>query len=356
MGAVAFEQSLKLVKAVDTRSDFASYVPRDGISLDFLLQHLADAKLGSNPIQSMYDLEQYVLQQTKRWHCSFSELLRCHPSHKRAVVDKAEFFVSFAYSTDFETILSALDKFRRKQRGAEDMFVWNSIFAVNQHFGRSKEEKLTAPVIYPKGWFKDAFQQCIPSIGNVLFVMSPLEKPVALQRLWCIYELYLTILDENCTLDVILSETDEEYLISNLLVSSESILAYISAVRAENAVSSNPDQEKKLRAQIESFAGGYSAINESIQDRLREWFAYAATQYIQDQKAEYKREDMAKYLELLGTVTKMFVEAGRFDDASPLANERLAECRTHYGNEHAECVSLSSSRYIHELILGRPWR
>ena len=333
-----FEESLKLIKSVETRRDFATYVPRDGASLNFLLEHLANTKLGNNknraPIKTMYDLEAYVLQLTSRWHCSFTELLKEHPVHKRAVVDTATYFVSFAYATDLETILSALDKFRRKQR-ADDLFVWISILSINQHFGREKGE--SAAVVYPKSWFKKAFKECIPAIKNVLFVMSPLANPVALQRLWCIYELYLSVSNRNCTLDVVLSEEDEQYLINNLLRDSQSILDYINGVNAEKAKSSNPAQEQKLREQIEKIPGLYGAIDEAVREKLRGWFVLAATGYIEAKKEDYKK-DRPKYIQLLRMVAKMLDESGRLDQAFPLQNEDLAECRAYYGNEHQECV------------------
>ena len=331
--AAVFEESLKLVKSVESRKDFATFVPRDGISLDFLLKNLADAKLENKPIKSSYDLEAYVLQHTVKWHCSFAEMLKSHPTHSAAVVDKANYFVSFAYSTDFETVLSALDKFRRKSnRGAnKDIFVWNSIFSINQHFGRNAKEKLTAPVAYPKGWFKNAFEKCIPDIGNVLFVMSPLAEPVALKRLWCIYELYLTISNDKCTLDVILSEDDEQNLVDNLLEDSQSILNFIKGIEAEKATSSNPNQEQKLRKEIINV--GYARIDESIRDRLREWFAHAATGYIAARKEEY-RKDRHKYIQLLRMVAKMLFESSKFAEALQLAKEDLEECRTCYGSEH----------------------
>ena len=336
-----FEESLKLIKSVQTRRNFATHVPRDGISLNFLLEHLAHAKFrntkrnsASTSVETMYDLEAHVLELTASWNCSFTELLREHPTHKQAVVDSATYFVSFAYATELETMLSALDRFRRKLR-AEDIFVWISILSINQHFGREEGEK--AAVVYPKSWFKKAFKECIPAIKNVLFVMSPLAQPVALQRLWCVYELYLSVSNKICTLDVILSEKDEQYLIANLLHDSQSILTYINGVNAEKAESSNPLQEEKLREQIEQIPRSYNAIDEAVRDRLREWFAHAATGYIEERKEEYKK-DRPEYINLLATVAKMLDEAGRLDEAFPLKSECLAECKEYYGNEHQKCV------------------
>ena len=326
---MAFEESFKVVTSVEGRRDFATYVPRDGISLKFLLKHIAGAK----DVKDMYDLENYVLGITRPWHCSLTELLKNHPSYKdTAVVERATYFISFAYSTDFETILSALEKYMLKE-GGEDIFVWISIFSINQHFGRTEGEE--APVVYPKGWFKKAFKECIPAIKNVLFVMSPLAKPVALQRLWCIYELYLSVSNENCTLDVILSEEDEQYFISNLIKDKDSILEYINGVDAESAKSSNPDQEQKLRDQIMALEDGYNTIDKSVRDALRAWFAVSANGYIEANKEEYKKQK-AEYVTLLSTVGSLFSELGKHEESERISVEALFECIQAFGNESEE--------------------
>ena len=325
---MSFEESLKVVTSVEGRRDFATYVPRDGISLKFLLQHFE----GKKDIKDMYDLENYVLGITRPWHCSLTELLKNHPSYKdTAVVERATYFVSFAYSTELETILSALENYRQKE-GGKDIFVWISIFSINQHFGRTEGED--APVEYPKGWFKKAFKECIPALKNVLFVMSPLKKPVALQRLWCIYELYLSVSDESCNLDVIMSSEDEKYFIDNLLEdkSTGSILEYISNVNARSARSSNPDQEQKLRDQIELLDGGYSTIDKGVRDALRAWFAVTARRYIEANKEEYIKQK-GRYITLIRTVALLLLELGKHEDSETLGIEALYLSVEHYGNE-----------------------
>ena len=323
-----FEESLKTVKPFQARRDFSDYVPRAGISLKFILKHLSDIP----GVESMYDLEAYVLKLTQRHHCSVTELLAQHSSYQISVVDTASYFVSFAYSTSYATILDALDKFMRKT-GAEDIFVWISIFSINQHFGRGEQEN--APVEYPKGWFKDAFEKIIPAIKNVLFVMSPLRQPVALQRLWCIYELYLTVLYPGCTLDVCLSEEDEQFFMQNLVKDTESILEYIDKVNAQQALSSNPKQEEKLRRRIEQIDGQYETINSKVRDKLRLWFAQVAKLFIKTNKQTYQK-DKARYIQLIRMVGKLFAELGRFEDAEPLKLEDLYESLGFYGSEHFE--------------------
>ena len=109
------------------------------------------------------------------------------------------------------------------------------------------------------------------------------------ERLRCIYDQYLSVSNKICTVDVVLSDDDEHYLIDNLLEDSQVILKYISSVNAKEAKeakSSNPNQEDKLRKEIVKV--GYARIDESIRDRLREWFAHAATGYIKARKEEFK--------------------------------------------------------------------
>lgn len=323
-----FSESFKTIKPFSARTDFVDYVPTQGLSLEFILKHMSDLQ----GVETMYDLEQYVVEQTRRFNCSFVEMLQEHEVYKEFVTEKATFFVSFAYSSQFHTILSALDKHRRKI-GVKDIDVWISIFTINQHFGRGNEQ--VAPIIYPKSWFKKAFEISIASIKNVLFVLSPLAMPVALQRLWCIYELYLTVLYDECSLDVCLSESDEEAFMKGLLEDTESILEYINGINAEQAKSSNPAQEAKLRNRMETMPGGYEKIDTEVREKLRLWFADTAKGFIDLNKEEYSN-DKAKYIRLLRMVGKMLEEAGRYDAAEPLCYEALYESLGFYGSDNEE--------------------
>lgn len=339
---MSLEESLKTVKPFTARTDFTEHVPREGISLQFILKYFGDLA----NVRTMYDLEEYILKITKKNHCSFAELLQHHEAHKHAVVGSAKYFVSFAYSTEMETILDALEKYRRKV-AAEDLYVWISILTVNQHFGRSEGEE--AAIEYPKSWFKNAFETCISSIQNVLFIMSPIAQPVALQRLWCIYELYLTVLYPTSVLDVCLAEDDESEFMTGLLSNTESLLEYINGVNAEKAKSSNPAQEAKLRARIEAMPGGYEKINTEVREKLRLWFAHTAQSFIEVNKQEYVK-DKARYINLVLMVGKMFLETGKLVDAEPLLHEALREAKAHYGNDHRECVfSADHALAVHKI-------
>lgn len=335
MAATDFEEKLKLVKSVQSAKDFATRVPRHGVSLNFLQQHLSGAKLGGERVKTMYDLERYVLTLTERWGCTFAEMLKEVPGYAEAVADAPTYFITCAYSTDLEVVLSAIDRYTRKE-GREDSFVWISFLSLNMHFGKTKGEQ-TAAVVCPESWFnKKDLKVCLEVAQNLLLVMSPLAKPVALQRLWCVYELWLALSTEHCTVHVILSEEDEQYLMNHLLEDSSVVLRYIESVDVKTAKSSSPYQKEKLRREIESIAG-YYATNYAMRKVLRKWFVNTATTYIGVMKETYK-QNMPMYIKLLRTVAELFHGLGHRGKAEDMAEEVLSESREYYKKDDPECV------------------
>lgn len=319
-----FEEKLAAVEPFQPRTDFATYVPTHGVSLN-LLQSLGDTA----QLNTMEDLETYVINLTARHHCSFAELLLQHPAYCGAVVPTAEYFVSFAYKTKFATFVDALENFRRKIE-KEDITVWISILSVNQHFARGDGE--AAPVQYPPSWFKNAFETSIGRINRVLFVLTPITDPLALKRLWCIYELYLAVRSKHCTLEICLSTEDQLRFVHGIMKDTNSILKYIQAIDSKSA-GAHPDKEKNLRARIEEIPGKYYTLDNAVRNKLRNWFAYAAQAYIQA-RGKPTRDEMEGYIELLKVVSKLFIEMRNDKEAEPLCYQALERCLEFYGNEH----------------------
>lgn len=324
---MAMDEMFKTVKPFSVRTDFTDFVPTDGVSVKFIVKHLT-ALTG---VHTMRDLEGSVMQTTKRFSSSFTELLGNHEQFKESVVESADYFVSFAYDTKLETLVDGLERFRKKAE-VDDIFVWISILSVNQHFGRKAGE--VAPIVYPKSWFKNAFEKTISTIQNVLFILTPIKNPIALQRLWCIYELYLAEAIKGCTLDVCLSEEDEDTFIDGILQDTTSILQYFDAIDAEKAKAS-PDQETRLRKRIEEIPGSYATLNSNVRDRLRAWFAHASTSYLEEKKATLQK-DQVRYISLLTVVGKLHGELGNYKKAAKIASEALEISLEYYGEEHKE--------------------
>lgn len=320
-------EALNAVTHVPVRTDFKDYVPTHGVSINFILSYLTNIR----GVDTMRDLESYTLRITDQFNCSFAELLLAHPGLNTAVNDTANFFVSFAYDTKLSTLVDALNRYRSKI-GAQDIYVWISILSVNQHFQATCFRR--APIVYPKTWFKNAFETSIGTIQRVLFIMNPIHNPIALQRLWCIYELYLTVAIPGCSLDVCMSAEDESVFMNGLLEDTQSILNYIDAIDAESARAS-PRQEQKLRERIKDIPGGYATLNHQVRTKLRSWFATTAELFLANGQNLYQA-DRAKYIRFMVVVCKLFSELGLFQNAERIGAAAVRESVTHYGNDHEE--------------------
>ena len=321
-----FEEKLKTAKPVPSRKGLMEHVATHGVSLALICKDLANL----NGVKTMRHLEGYVRKATHRFRCSFAELLLGHSQFNSSVVKTADYFVSFAYDTDLKSLVDALERFRQ-QKGLDDIYVWISILSINQH-SQVKDGKETA-VQFPTSWFKNAFEESMSSIKKVLFVLSPISKPIALQRLWCIYELYLAV-SMGLSLDVCLSEEDERMFVDVLLQDTDSIMTHIQSINSKTALA-DPAQEAKLRERIEELPGNYTALDHKVKRKLAEWLARAAKAHIEAKRAEFQ-QDKARFILLLHIAGTLFFILGEFQESQALRSEALYASIGHFGNEHPE--------------------
>ena len=294
--------------------------PLSGISLNFLQEYFPFERYGS-----MEELERNVIEMTREDQCSFVELLASseEKEFRAAVKPKAHFFVSFAYRTKWADLLSALLNYQR-QNGLADMYIWMSVFSVNQHEANHFEKK----------WFREAFSKAIREIGHTLFIMSPWPESIALQRLWCIFELYITLSHESCKLDVVLSEDDELELIDKLKQDKEA--SCYTTVESQKARASRPEDEKELRKYI--MALSFEAVNSAISSRLDEWISTTFNSAVlrAREKEEHGAKDRAlmKSLYLDERMSKYLVDTGKPRLAEERMRRSLARCLKLHGEVH----------------------
>lgn len=320
---------------VDVKKSFGeNYLPLEGLSLNFMLDHLGPLNLLDGDA-----VEDFVYDLTKPQSCSFVELLGSYKPYATSVKAKAQYFVSFAYTASFGELLTALKRFKEKA-GEDDIYVWMSVFAINIDFNRGPVQLATTQ------WFEETFTKLVPVIGKTLFTLSPWTQPIALDRLWCVTELYLTV-KNNCELHIILSERDEESFASELLRNVQGLVTYISNVKVENAeVGRLQDQDltlhqkmnientrEKLMNYFRTIPGGHDAVNDQIRQQLRLWFAQTSDRTLQQNRRVYETEPEA-FCELLNAVGLLYQEQGMLETAETHLNELLQLARTRLGSKH----------------------
>ena len=107
---------------------------------------------------------------------------------------RATHFLSHSWSLPFNGFIQALTSVPRGS------YVWNDIMAINQH-GDAGPQARTA-------MFEDlsSLEEVIRHTAKVLLFFHPIEKPAAVERVWCLYEILTLISTEGGELRLVFTE------------------------------------------------------------------------------------------------------------------------------------------------------
>ena len=112
--------------------------------------------------------------------CSYVETLqgKVDAATGQPLVGRATRFVSHAWSRPFSDLVDVLDAHARGQ----PLYFWLDMFVNCQH----KADAM------PLDWWTVTFSNAVRQIGHTLLVLQPWNKPAALERAWCLWELFTT--------------------------------------------------------------------------------------------------------------------------------------------------------------------
>ncbi|KAJ3191079.1 hypothetical protein HK101_008102 [Irineochytrium annulatum] len=96
-------------------------------------------------------------------------------------VSEATWFVSHAWKYEFTDVVVALsDFFEGLNADPATTFIWFDLFCNSQH-GTGER---------PFEWWTTTFWSAITKMQNVVMILQPWDRPVTLQRAWCVFEIY----------------------------------------------------------------------------------------------------------------------------------------------------------------------
>mmetsp|Transcript_24372 Transcript_24372/g.29543 ORF Transcript_24372/g.29543 Transcript_24372/m.29543 type:complete len:682 (-) Transcript_24372:396-2441(-) len=195
---------------------------------------------------------------------------------------KANMFVSHCWDYKFadlvETLARLEDKiFRKKlseERGftfnekAKDIYIWLDIFCINQH----------DPSILCSPESTLRMRESVQEIGQTILVLTPFDRPKALQRTWCLYEVFIA-LHYGLPFEILLPEGEEKRL-AEVDAKDFDYCEWGSEVNLDTSIASyTMDKE----AMIEDILASHSkttlqGVDELILSALRSWLAHKALQ------------------------------------------------------------------------------
>ncbi|EGD80395.1 tetratricopeptide TPR_2 repeat protein [Salpingoeca rosetta] len=250
--------------------------------------------------------KQLVVPRTRQDNCAYVEQLRKQsPEH----VNKATVFVSHAWRYKIADVLNVLLEFADEQARKDDgqpVFFWFDLFMNNQN------ANVTANL--PPEWWSTTFKQSIANIGHVLLVLMPWRDPVPLTRAWCLWEIFCGISNEGTEVTIQLPNSEEQALQHAIRDSYKAVTDTLVRVQAERADAFNPHDKHMIFTAIESWAGGFSAVNQAVKDQLRAWCLQKAVGAVEAMRARGEDSTDA-FAGLCGAVGSVLLQFGEHDRA-----------------------------------------
>ncbi|KAK3282788.1 hypothetical protein CYMTET_9488 [Cymbomonas tetramitiformis] len=210
-----------------------------------------------------------IVPATRESRLSYLEYLVENHSVKPNTLQIATHFVSHAWDSKFSDLVFALQCFLQNERlKTSETFFFLDFLCINQH---------SSP--WARGLKPDSLVGSpINQIGKTVLVLSPVDKPILFDRLWCLFELMLTIkLKARLFICFSTGETREEMDHAREDALTEKFNKIVTAVEELDCQSAKTTRKEDLKAiteQLESTIGFHKMQN-VVSAALTSWLCGA---------------------------------------------------------------------------------
>ena len=215
---------------------FPSYQQSSPKQLEETKRHLSQRQYDLSQRQernymSTRDVNKYIVKgETDAKRCRYLELdewaNKRDPTTNALYFGRVDHFVSHNWDSPWDAMVDAICDHSDEQEG--DPYYWVDIFAVIQHW--KDTEHCTKDSACPgcmavtedmPDWktmqtTSGGFKQVISASPHTLILMEPWHRPRPPTRVWCLYESYVSLMQPNGSLEVVLSKLQQRDMQRNL--------------------------------------------------------------------------------------------------------------------------------------------
>eukprot|EP01046_Picozoa_sp_COSAG06_P044742 COSAG06_NODE_6079_length_3121_cov_22.584712_3_plen_253_part_01 len=162
-------------------------------------------------------------------------------------------------------------------------------------------------------------------------LLEPWFSPRPLTRVWCLYEILLTLLAKK-RLTVLSPPQEKAALSAALETDLDAVQRAVGVISAETAEATMEGDRTKIFAAIRSLLPrGFLELENRVKERLREWTYEAGEEALAAMGDDPDARGTSKLINELATY---FYQLGAYDRAEPLFEEAMAAHRRTLGDEH----------------------
>jgi len=300
---------------------------RRGVSIGFLNGKFLDCMdIGKESNLTVHNIEPQIRSWSARDICPRDQQLGS--AFVDATVSSqdaglATLMLSYTWGYRVLNIVHALQAFCAKGcLDVQSTNVWICCLCINQHRVRRMRE---SGQNIPFEEFAKSFGSRVRSIGHVVALVAPWNAPLYVQRVWCIYEVYVAEVT-GVRFSLVLPPEDEEDMLQALADNPESSKAArlwkaLGDVRVQDSKASVEDDRLNILRLVES-GPGFEQLNLKVRRLLRKWFLEVAKGRLTKSLKDINEPHTARRCELVG---QWMTALGDFHGAIDMVNAGLGE-------------------------------
>ena len=235
----------------------------------------------------------------------------------------ANLFVSHAWSYNFmEDLIDGLcASLEQQQAPSEGWFLWIDIFVVCQWVDPPKAGDSVAAAQNFK-IFSQAFLNVLKEIGRAVFILSPWDRPVWMERVWCLFEFYVVWLHQ-LQFEFIMPPSQSKRFLVSLGEEQSDFLNLVSRMDIQKASAYSQYDEDQIKGLVQTDLGGFSKLNESVICAVRDFCVETSKSALRAMSEEEKScnsllENTGDLLRILGdsnTALEYLLEAQKIKES-----------------------------------------
>lgn len=318
-GDNGLESSSKEEDKIDFESTYSNLGVKLSFFLSFFEKFLTEEEMSR---MTTSDVCKKVKRLTQERRCSFCEY---QESIDSSVVGKAEVFISHAWKYSFSDVIAVLKNHFTKE---PDIILWFDILSNNQHIKNSKNNLR---------WWVTAFKGAIEEIGRTVMIIDDWNRPLPLNRGWCIWELYSTV-SAGKTFEVAMSAENEQRFIDKFNSDPSDIISnQLLTVDCKRSRCLYLDDQYVIHEAIQSSIG-FNKLNKTIIETLENWVIKKCESYFDELQCSLEPDHfrVAKFQYNLGRVHGSFK---RFEIAEVLMKTSIDQLKLLKGEKHQETLT-----------------
>jgi len=224
----------------------------------------------------------------------------------RNLVGVCNTFVSHPWSGDFEDLIAALSEYEKNiPEKSQKNYYFVDYFAVNQN---KVHEDLST------------LSSLIKSCKTLVLMAKPWEKPVALTRIWCIFELAQADIANNDIFLILPPEDQKRFQCQMRKNVNKNLWSFLDFrhIDSGNARATNKQDLQDIKKFIQKNFNGFARVDNIISERLRNWWVRSVKSLVE--RSEEKKGSIG-YASLLTDVASFYFTQRMYSDSTRLYKE-----------------------------------